>query len=263
MSTRGPQLPLVHGDRNMPIRVRHLLLGFSHLHYILNRYYARAAPPSMDLAAAGKTSWAPDLIKVVTRLPFTCPELILTHTTLVEYVEDFANLVQKLMLEWQQAPQAERLCSFCKTEVESGTYPNYLFSMFLWFYYGEFGRFATPRCDRKLGCRDMERSREDGVAIYMCRCGVLNSISGPKIHEKSTDAHTQSEYKEEEHALKQARKMPDASLCMAESPFSFNGFTECGASPWEFAARAKRTRQKKNEEMSNSRVGIHTWEKNY
>ncbi|KAJ7018440.1 hypothetical protein C8F04DRAFT_1198973 [Mycena alexandri] len=40
------------------------------------------------------------------------------------------------------------------------------FSMFLWFYYGEFGRFATSRCDRKLGCRDMEGSREDGVAIY-------------------------------------------------------------------------------------------------
>jgi hypothetical protein len=50
----------------------------------------------------GKKSWASDLTKAVSRLPFHCPALILTRQTSDKDVEDYSKLVQKLMLEWLQ-----------------------------------------------------------------------------------------------------------------------------------------------------------------
>jgi hypothetical protein len=90
----------------MPIRVRRLLLGLSHLRYFIGLnedHYARAAlNSSIELSSKGKKSWVSDLIKAVTRLPFHCPELILTRQTSDKDVEDYSKLVQKLMLEWLQ-----------------------------------------------------------------------------------------------------------------------------------------------------------------
>jgi hypothetical protein len=98
--------PLFTETGIMPIRVRRLLLGLSHLRYFIGfneDHYARAAlNSSIELTSKGKKSWVSDLIKAVTRLPFHCPELIVTRQTSDKDVEDYSKLVQKLMLEWLQ-----------------------------------------------------------------------------------------------------------------------------------------------------------------
>lgn len=64
---------------------------------------ARAAlNSSIELSGKGKRSWAQDLTKAASRLPFHCPELVLTRYTSIADVEDYAKLVRKLMLEWLQ-----------------------------------------------------------------------------------------------------------------------------------------------------------------
>ncbi|KAJ7100849.1 hypothetical protein B0H15DRAFT_770207, partial [Mycena belliarum] len=57
----------------------------------------------IELAAKGKRCWVKDLITAASRLPFTCPELILVETTSVDDVQNYAKLVDKLMMEWLQA----------------------------------------------------------------------------------------------------------------------------------------------------------------
>jgi len=90
-----------------PIRVRRLQIVLSHLIYFLGlekTHYARAAlDSSLELSARGKKSWAKDLTTAASRLPFQCPTLILDMSTTVEYVQDYAKLVDKLMLEWLQS----------------------------------------------------------------------------------------------------------------------------------------------------------------
>ena len=89
-----------------PLRVRRLLLDLNHLVYLLglnDDTYARAGlNSSIELAGLGKKSWAKDLIKVTTRLPFHCPLLVLTRSTSPLDIVNYAKLVQKLMLEWLQ-----------------------------------------------------------------------------------------------------------------------------------------------------------------
>jgi hypothetical protein len=98
--------PLFTETGIMPLRVRRLLLVLKHLVYFLGldkREYARASlDSSLQLSARGKKSWVKDLIKAASRLPFQCPEMVLTDTTTIEYIENYAKLVEKLMLEWLQ-----------------------------------------------------------------------------------------------------------------------------------------------------------------
>ena len=98
--------PLFTETGIMPLRVRRFQLVLKHLIYFLglkNTDYARAAlNSSLELAAGGKKSWVSDLIKAATRLPFRCPELVLTDTTSIRDVEIYAKLVDQLMLEWLQ-----------------------------------------------------------------------------------------------------------------------------------------------------------------
>jgi hypothetical protein len=98
--------PLFTETGVMPLRVRRLLLVLSHLCFFLNLqddHYARAAlNSSIELAEKGNKSWASDLVKAITRLPFQCPELALTRQTAYKDVENYAKLVRKLMMEWLQ-----------------------------------------------------------------------------------------------------------------------------------------------------------------
>jgi hypothetical protein len=98
--------PLFTETGIMPLRVRRLILDLSHLVYFLgleNHTYARAAlNSSIELAAMGKKSWAKDLIKAATRLPFELPELILTKSTTITDIEEYSKTVKTANLEWLQ-----------------------------------------------------------------------------------------------------------------------------------------------------------------
>ncbi|KAJ6501046.1 hypothetical protein C8R47DRAFT_970532 [Mycena vitilis] len=106
LHSRSMIAPLFTETGIMPIRVRRLLIVLKHLQYFLGldkEHYARAAlDSSLQLAARAKKSWAKDLITAASRLPFQCPELILTNATSIEYVKDYAKSVEKLMMEWLQ-----------------------------------------------------------------------------------------------------------------------------------------------------------------
>jgi hypothetical protein len=77
-----------------------------HLIYFLGldkKGFARAAlDSSIELCAMGKTSWAKDLIKAASRLPFHCPVFVLTHETSIQEVENYGKTVNILMQEWLQ-----------------------------------------------------------------------------------------------------------------------------------------------------------------
>ncbi|KAJ7066872.1 hypothetical protein B0H15DRAFT_971598 [Mycena belliarum] len=92
--------PLFTETGIMPLRVRRFVLDLGHLVYLLglnNDTYARTAlNSSIDLAAK-------DLIKAATRLPFHCPELVLTRDTGPKYIEDYAKLIRRLLAEWLQS----------------------------------------------------------------------------------------------------------------------------------------------------------------
>lgn len=98
--------PLFTETGIMPLRVRRLLLDLRHLVYFLglnDDTYARAAlNSSIELSAKGKKSWVKDLIKAASRLPFHTPTLVLTRSTSIKDIEDYAELVEKLMLDWLQ-----------------------------------------------------------------------------------------------------------------------------------------------------------------
>jgi hypothetical protein len=90
----------------IPLRVRRFLLVLKHLIYFLGlekKDYARAAlDSSLELCAKGKASWAKDLIKAATRLPFDCPVLVLTDVTSIQDIENYGKAVNTLMQEWLQ-----------------------------------------------------------------------------------------------------------------------------------------------------------------
>ena len=107
LHSRSMIAPLFTETGITPLRVRRFLLVLSHLRYFLSlddSHYARAAlNSSIELSGKGKKSWAGDLTKAATRLPFECPSLILTRQTTDADVETYAKLVQKLMHEWLQS----------------------------------------------------------------------------------------------------------------------------------------------------------------
>jgi hypothetical protein len=87
--------PLFTETGIMPLRVRRLLIVLNHLVYFLGLKktdYARAAlDSSIELCAQGKKSWAKDLITAASRLPFRCPELVLTDTTSIQDAQNYAK----------------------------------------------------------------------------------------------------------------------------------------------------------------------------
>jgi hypothetical protein len=90
-----------------PTRVRHLQLVLQQLIYFLeldNKHHARAAlNSSLELSAKGvKECWASELITAAARLPLKFPGPVLNATTSIEDVQNYAKLVDKLMLEWLQ-----------------------------------------------------------------------------------------------------------------------------------------------------------------
>ncbi|KAJ6497212.1 hypothetical protein C8R47DRAFT_972415 [Mycena vitilis] len=103
---RSAIAPLFTETGITPLRVRRLLIILNHLIYFLGLNkgdYARAAlDSSLELCAMGKSSWAKDLIKAASRLPFPCPVLVLTKTTSIEDVKNYGKKVDVLMKEWLQ-----------------------------------------------------------------------------------------------------------------------------------------------------------------
>ncbi|KAJ7267675.1 hypothetical protein B0H12DRAFT_1209080 [Mycena haematopus] len=101
------QMLNMHKTGIMPLRVRRLILALGYLCYLLDLpddHYARAAlNSSLELAINGKKSWVNELTKAAARLPFHCPDLILTRHTSKADVENYSKVVQKLMMEWLQA----------------------------------------------------------------------------------------------------------------------------------------------------------------
>jgi hypothetical protein len=99
--------PLFTGTGIIPLRVRRLLLVLTHLVHglgLVKKHYARAAlDSSIELSAKGKKCWAKDLITAASRLPFQCPELVLNATSTIEDIQNYAKVVDKLMMEWLQA----------------------------------------------------------------------------------------------------------------------------------------------------------------
>jgi hypothetical protein len=107
LHSRSMVAPLFTETGITPIRVRRLQLILQHLVYFLglnDSHYARAAlNSSLELSAKGvKRCWASELITATGRLPFDCPELVLNATTSIADVQNYAKLVDKLMLEWLQ-----------------------------------------------------------------------------------------------------------------------------------------------------------------
>ncbi|KAJ7641188.1 hypothetical protein FB45DRAFT_738396 [Roridomyces roridus] len=93
----------------MPLRPRRVRVLLGYLAYLLKlprSSYARAAlDSSIELAAKfpRKRSWAKDLATAISRLPFACPPLPLTHDTTHEEVEKYSELLEKCCLQWLQA----------------------------------------------------------------------------------------------------------------------------------------------------------------
>ncbi|KAJ6550313.1 hypothetical protein B0H19DRAFT_1074172 [Mycena capillaripes] len=99
-------VPLFTETEINPLRVRHLLIILNHLIYFLGlnkKDLTRAALDiSLEPCAMGKTSWAKDLIKAAFRLPFHCPELVLTDAASIQGVTNYGKTVNILMQEWLQ-----------------------------------------------------------------------------------------------------------------------------------------------------------------
>jgi hypothetical protein len=87
------------------LRVRRFILALGYLQYLLvlpPTHYARVAVnSSIKLAAAGKKSWAKDLMTAASKLPFTCPGPELANATAASTL-DYAKSVDDLMLKWIQ-----------------------------------------------------------------------------------------------------------------------------------------------------------------
>lgn len=106
LHTRSMIVPLFTETGIMPIRVRRFLVTLNHLIYFLGlkeEDYAHAAlRSSLELSAMNKRSWAKDLITAASRLPFPCPTLVLNQGISTTDVQNYAKVIEKLMLEWLQ-----------------------------------------------------------------------------------------------------------------------------------------------------------------
>jgi len=106
LHSRSVIAPLFTETGIVPLRVRRFLLVLRHLTYFLSlndQHYARAAlDSSWELCALGKKSWALELVKAATRLPFPCPPLVLNDTTTICDVENYSKTVEMLMKGWLQ-----------------------------------------------------------------------------------------------------------------------------------------------------------------
>ncbi|KAJ7081804.1 hypothetical protein B0H15DRAFT_994332 [Mycena belliarum] len=102
---RSMLIPLYTETGIVPLRVRRFVLALGYLQYLLillPTHFARAAVnSSIKLAAAGKKSWAKDLLTAASKLPFPCPELDLANATALS-VLDYAKMIDGLMLRWIQ-----------------------------------------------------------------------------------------------------------------------------------------------------------------
>ncbi|KAJ7689548.1 hypothetical protein B0H17DRAFT_937128, partial [Mycena rosella] len=104
---RSMLIPLYTETGIVPLRVRCfiLALGYCHLQYLLSllpsHFACTAVNSSIKLAAAGKKSWAKDLMTAASKLPFECPGPDLANTTAVSIL-DYTKMVDGLMLEWIQ-----------------------------------------------------------------------------------------------------------------------------------------------------------------
>jgi hypothetical protein len=85
-------IPLCTETGIVPLRVRRFTLALGYLQHLLElppTHFARAAlNSSIKLAAAGKNSWAKDLISAASKLPFTSPG------------PNFANATSKSILDY-------------------------------------------------------------------------------------------------------------------------------------------------------------------
>lgn len=77
--------PLFTETGIMPLRIRRFMILLVYLQYLVSLklpHFARAAlNSSTELAVTGKKSWAGDVLKAATKLPFACPPLDFTSTT--------------------------------------------------------------------------------------------------------------------------------------------------------------------------------------
>ncbi|KAJ6481604.1 hypothetical protein DFH09DRAFT_950531 [Mycena vulgaris] len=89
----------------MPLRIRRFLLLLGYLQYIQSlklSHFARAClNDSIELAAAGKKSWAGDVLIAARKLPFECPPLDFNSAT-EKSIEAYRKSVEKCALEWLQ-----------------------------------------------------------------------------------------------------------------------------------------------------------------
>ncbi|KAJ7894043.1 hypothetical protein B0H13DRAFT_1886099 [Mycena leptocephala] len=127
----------------VPLRVRRFILALGYLQYLLDLHptdFARATwNSSIKLNVIGTKSWAKDPMSAASKLPFACPGPDFANTT-SKSILDYANTVDKLMLQWIQGevnssdklylsqkcrdppkdkPLASQTPWFCKSEVET------------------------------------------------------------------------------------------------------------------------------------------------
>ncbi|KAJ7601403.1 hypothetical protein DFH06DRAFT_1026134 [Mycena polygramma] len=97
--------PLFTETGIMPLRVRRFLILLVYLQYLLSLklpHLARASlNSSIELAAAGKRSWAGDVLTAATKLPFTCPAFEF-RTATEKSVAEYRKTIESRALEWLQ-----------------------------------------------------------------------------------------------------------------------------------------------------------------
>ncbi|KAJ7909563.1 hypothetical protein B0H13DRAFT_2272818 [Mycena leptocephala] len=127
----------------VPLRVRQFILALGYLQYLLDLHptdFARAAwNSSIKLNVIGTKSWAKDPMSAASKLPFAWSGADFANTT-SKSILDYANTVDKLMLQWIQGevnssdklylsqkcrdphkdkPLALQTPWFCKSEVDT------------------------------------------------------------------------------------------------------------------------------------------------
>jgi hypothetical protein len=103
---RSMLAPLYTETGIMPLQIRRLILTLSFVQYILSlkptHYAAVAFRDSCELALTGKTSWAKDLQKALTKLPFSCVQFNFINPTEAE-VTVMIKLIEKETDRWLQS----------------------------------------------------------------------------------------------------------------------------------------------------------------
>jgi hypothetical protein len=96
-------VPLFTETGIMPLRIRRFLLLLVYLQYLLTpkapRLARAALNSSIELASAGKKSWARDVLTVATKLPFDCPPLDFSTAT-DKSVEQYRKSTEERALGW-------------------------------------------------------------------------------------------------------------------------------------------------------------------